>query len=162
MPVYAGYDANEVKRALKKKEEPSYQGTFSSARRYLQHTFANTQSAHIKKRVAQYLVGTDCALCDGKRLKRESLSVTFAGLDIADTSHLALVRLHALLQPYADGSAKGWKDVVERHPEKAIVTRRITQDLVARLAVMLKLGLGYLSLDRSTNFVRRTCASSTT
>ena len=31
VPVYAGYDAAEVKRALRRKEEPSYQGTFTGA-----------------------------------------------------------------------------------------------------------------------------------
>ena len=34
---------HEVKRALKRKEEPSYLGTFTGARRYVLHTFANTQ-----------------------------------------------------------------------------------------------------------------------
>src|ERR1700712_5236528 len=33
VPVYAGYDAAEVKRAIRRKEEPSYQGTFTGARR---------------------------------------------------------------------------------------------------------------------------------
>src|ERR1700709_1578156 len=39
VPVYAGFDADEVRRALKRKEEPSYQGTFTGARRYVVHTF---------------------------------------------------------------------------------------------------------------------------
>lgn len=37
VPVYAGYDSREVKRALKQREEPSYQGTFTGARRYVLH-----------------------------------------------------------------------------------------------------------------------------
>ena len=36
------------------------------------------------------------------------------------------------------------------HPEKAVVTQRIAEDAVARLQVLLDLGLGYLSLERST------------
>ncbi len=36
------------------------------------------------------------------------------------------------------------------HPEKAEVTRRIAEDLQTRLSVLLDLGLGYLSLERST------------
>ena len=35
----------EVKRALRRKEEPSYQGTFTGARKYVLQTFATTQSA---------------------------------------------------------------------------------------------------------------------
>jgi hypothetical protein len=37
------------------------------------------------------------------------------------------------------------------HPEKAIVVERIVQDLLARLSVLLDLGLGYLTLERSTS-----------
>jgi excinuclease ABC subunit A len=36
------------------------------------------------------------------------------------------------------------------NPEKTEVTKRITCDIAARIAVMLNLGLGYLSLERST------------
>src|ERR1044071_6802188 len=73
VPVYAGFDLAEVRRALKRKEEPSYQGTFTSARRYVLQTFANTHSPMMKKRVAQYMLSTECPVCHGKRLRRESL-----------------------------------------------------------------------------------------
>src|SRR3954467_5873795 len=80
VPVYAGYTPAEARRALKRKEEPSYMGTFTSARRHVLHTFAHTESALMKRRVAQYMLSADCPECAGKRLRRESLSVTFAGL----------------------------------------------------------------------------------
>ena len=54
VPVYAGLTPKETRAALKRKDEPSYQGTFTGARRYVLHTFANTQSALMKKRVSQY------------------------------------------------------------------------------------------------------------
>jgi excinuclease ABC subunit A len=146
VPVYAGYEPHEVRRALKKKEEPSYMGTFSGARRYVLQTFANTESALMKKRVSRYLVSTDCPTCDGKRLKPEALSVKFAGLDISEMSRLPLKELAALLQIYAAGKATGHKD----HPEKLIVAQRIAEDLESRVSVMLALGLGYLSCERST------------
>jgi excinuclease ABC subunit A len=63
VPVYAGYTPAETKRALKRKEEPSYMGTFTGAKRYVLHTFATTQSALMKKRVSQYLVSTECPRC---------------------------------------------------------------------------------------------------
>ena len=56
-------------------------------------TFANTESASMKKRVARYMVSTECPLCRGKRLRQEALSVTFAGLDITELSRLPLERL---------------------------------------------------------------------
>jgi excinuclease ABC subunit A len=150
VPVYAGYEPHEVRRALKRKEPPSYMGTFTGARRYVLHTFANTESALMKKRVSQYLVSTDCPLCKGKRLKCEALSVKFADLDIAEMSSLPLKELAKLLQPYASGTAPKWRKLQTEHPEKAMVAQRIVQDLEARLAVILDLGLGYLSLERST------------
>src|SRR4030081_1124651 len=82
VPVYAGFTPAETRQALKRKESPSYQGTFTGVRRYLLHTFANTESAITRKRVSKYLIGKECSLCHGKRLRRESLSVHFAGLDI--------------------------------------------------------------------------------
>src|SRR5689334_22819998 len=35
VPVYIGYDAQECRRAIRRKEEPSYLGNFSSARRFV-------------------------------------------------------------------------------------------------------------------------------
>lgn len=150
VPVYAGWDLDEVRRALKRKEEPSYMGTFTSARRHVLHTFANSHSALMKKRAAQYMLSTECPLCHGKRLRREALSVKFAGMDIADISRLALKRLAEVVEPYAHETARGFEKLKKEHPEKAIVTQRICADLAARLAILLDLGLGYLSLERST------------
>ena len=150
VPVYAGFTPDEVRAALKRKETPSYQGTFTGAQRYVLQTFATTESASMKKRVARYMVSSDCPLCRGKRLRQESLSVTFGGMDIADMSRLPLERLHALLLPFADGSARQSKKEAHDHPEKMIVMRRIAEDLVARLDVLIALGLGYLALERST------------
>jgi excinuclease ABC subunit A len=66
-PVYAGYTPAETRRALRRKEEPSYMGTFTGARKYVLQTFATTQSALMKKRVARFMTGTLCPSCKGKR-----------------------------------------------------------------------------------------------
>jgi excinuclease ABC subunit A len=150
VPVYAGLTPAETRAALKRKDTPSYQGTFTGARRYVLQTFANTESASMKKRVSRYMVSTECAVCRGKRLRQESLSVTFSGHDITDISRLPLERLAALLKPYAEGAAPKDARRAKLHPEQLIVTRRIAADLVARLEVLLALGLGYLALERST------------
>ena len=146
VPVYAGFTPVETRQALRRKLEPSYMGTFTSARRHVLTTFASTHSALMKKRVAQFMLSTECDICHGKRLRPESLSVGFAGYDIAEIAALPLKRLRAVLQPFV---ATGG-DAHAANPERTEVTRRITADLVARLAVLLNLGLGYLSLERST------------
>jgi excinuclease ABC subunit A len=150
VPVYAGFTPAETRAALRKKWEPSYQGTFTSAKRYVLNTFATTQSPMMKRRVAQYMLSTECPLCHGKRLRLESLSVTFAGLDIAEISRLPLKRLENLLQLFTAGSSPDASRAARAHPETETVRRRITQELVVRLGVLLDLGLGYLSLERST------------
>jgi excinuclease ABC subunit A len=151
VPVYPGYTREEVQRALKRKEEPNYQGTFTSAQRYVLHAFGTTQSAQIRKRVSQYMISRDCPSCNGKRLRREALSIQFAGFDIAEMSALPMKRLASILRPYAAGTAAAEKKMVrDHHPEKALVSQRIAEDFVARLDVLLDLGLGYLSLERST------------
>jgi excinuclease ABC subunit A len=146
VPVWPHYSRQEVLRAQKRKEPHDYLGTFVGARRYVLETFAKTDSAMMKRRVAQYLVSADCRTCGGKRLRPEPLSVMFAGLDIAEISREPLSRLATIFRPYATGKAKFAAD----HPEKAEVARRIAEDLEGRLSALLDLGLGYLTLERST------------
>lgn len=101
VPVYAGLTPEETRVALKRKMEPSYQGTFTGARRYILHTFTHSQSALMKKRVSQFMRGSPCPLCEGKRLKREALSVTFAGYDIGELSQMPLLQVAEVLRPVA-------------------------------------------------------------
>ena len=150
VPVYAGFTSAEVKRAIRRKDEPSYMGTFTSAKRYVLHAFATTQSALIRRRVAKYLLSNPCPVCHGKRLTQAALSVTFAGLDIGECSQLPLRRLLALLRPFTAESAIVSADLPDDHPEKTQVAQRISTDLVARIELLVQLGLGYLSLDRTT------------
>ena len=150
VPVYAGYTPAQTRRALKRKEEPSYHGTFTGARRYVLQTFATTQSALMKKRVSRYMIAADCPLCDGKRLRRESLSVTFAAMNIAGMAALTLAQLGDVLGPYANPANSEVNALARAHPEKAVVVARIAADICARLDVLRDLGLGYLTMDRST------------
>lgn len=143
-PVYAGFTPAEVRAALRRKAEPSYQGTFIGARKYVMHTFATTQSALMKKRVARFMTGSVCAECDGKRLKRAALGVTFAGMDIAALSRLPLERMAEALGPAAKGGPSALSE------EKRIAAQRIAAEVLARVGTLCALGLGYLSLDRST------------
>ena len=101
VPVYAGLTPAQTRQALKRKLEPSYQGTFSGARRYVLHTFTHSQSALMRKRVSQFMRASPCPACAGKRLKAEALTVTFAGHDIAELSRLPLQALATLLEAVA-------------------------------------------------------------
>jgi excinuclease ABC subunit A len=150
VPVYAGFTPAETRRALRQKMEPSYQGTFTSAKRYVMQTFANSQSAMMKRRVSQFMLSADCPVCHGRRLRPEALAVKFAGLDIFKMSSLSLRRLHSLLSPFSKPPSGRGQKATESQTERLLVAQRITAEIMARLAVLLDLGLGYLSLERST------------
>jgi excinuclease ABC subunit A len=129
-PVYAGMTPAETRAALKRHAEPSYQGTFTGARRYVLHTFANTQSALMKKRVSRFMVSSACPSCHGKRLKPEALSVTFAGLDIGELSQMPLARVADVLRPVARGESPQVDPpapgaVLSRAERRAAVARRV-------------------------------------
>lgn len=183
VPVYPGFTPKETRAARRSRMEPAYMGTFTSARDYVLHTFATTQSAMMKKRVAQFMVSTPCPVCDGKRLKPEALSVTFAGRDIGELSHLPIEEVAQVLRPVAQGhleavtpagdtlsraASRKARDARVAHggashdaapdvrltsplsEEKRIAAQRLARDLLARMDTLVQLGLGYLSLDRST------------
>ena len=187
VPVYAGFTPKETRAALRSRMEPSYMGTFTGARKYVLQTYATTQSPLMKRRVSRFMVGTLCPMCHGKRLKKEALSVTFAGVDIGTLGQMPLDAVAELLAPAArgelaaadsprrggkshwrredgeadtarrvaaGGSAHAGSSDVRRTPnlseEKRLAAERIAVDLEARIATLRSLGLGYLSLDRST------------
>jgi excinuclease ABC subunit A len=150
VPIYPGWSHDEIERAIRRKIEPAYMGTFSSAKRHVTHSYATTQSAMMKKRAARFMIARACPVCHGKRLRKDALSVRFEGLDFAEMSGLPMARFSTIFAPYAEAKA-GKLDALRRtHPEKALVVERIAGDLCRRLAVLLDLGLGYLTPERST------------
>ncbi|WP_107054113.1 excinuclease ABC subunit UvrA [Streptomyces sclerotialus] len=117
-----------------------YQGQYQSARHYVLHTFADSQSETQRRRVERFLVSEACPACDGRRLRPEALAVTFAGHDIAALAGMPLAALAALLRPTAEDTDEGTAE--------DSVAGTLTRDLVARIDVLTELGLGYLSMDR--------------
>ncbi|MGW9035892.1 ATP-binding cassette domain-containing protein [Streptomyces sp. NPDC055721] len=113
-----------------------YQGTYMSARRYVLRTFADSKSTTLRTKAERFLTSAPCPVCGGSRLRPEALAVTFAGRTIAEFAALPLTVLAGLLSATpADGEE---------------TARVLTEDLVARIATVTELGLGYLSLDRAT------------
>ncbi|WP_055618951.1 excinuclease ABC subunit UvrA [Streptomyces sp. JHA19] len=123
--VHPVRDADRIQRP--------YQGTYMSARRYVMKTFADSRSATLRARAERFLTAAPCPACGGSRLRPEALAVTFAGRTIAELAALPLVELARTL----DGGGSE-------------TARVLTGDLKARIAPVLELGLGYLSLDRAT------------
>ena len=72
VPVYAGFDPAETRRAVKRKLEPSYIGNFSSARRYVLHTLATTQSPTLRQKALSHVEVRPCHVCGGAGLRPEA------------------------------------------------------------------------------------------
>ncbi|MFK4196660.1 ATP-binding cassette domain-containing protein [Streptomyces sp. NPDC033754] len=113
-----------------------YQGTYMSARRYVLRTFADSKSTTLRAKAERFLTSAPCPVCGGSRLRPEALAVTFAGRTIAELAALPLTVLAGLLSATPAGGEE--------------TARVLTEDLVARIATVTELGLGYLSLDRAT------------
>lgn len=127
-----------------------YNGTFSSAERHVRHTLANSQSATMRRRVLQYVNSVECGLCHGSGLRPEALKVTFAGRTIADYVAMPLAELAAALQPVASRTDAAAAFESTASGELTEVATMIATDLVARIQVLIDLGLGYLTLNRRT------------
>ncbi|MEV5676605.1 excinuclease ABC subunit UvrA [Streptomyces sp. NPDC052179] len=110
-----------------------YQGTYMSARRYVMHTFADSRSTTLRAKAERFLTSAPCPVCAGSRLRPEAMAVTFGGRTIAELAALPLADLAGVL------SRAGGEETA----------RVLTADLLARIATVTELGLGYLSLDRT-------------
>ncbi|MEU2537806.1 excinuclease ABC subunit UvrA [Streptomyces iakyrus] len=120
--VHPVRDADRIQRP--------YQGTYMSAHRYVMKTFSDSKSPALRARAERFLTSAPCPACGGSRLRPEALAVTFGGRTIAELAAVPLAELAAGL----DGTSEA--------------ARVLTDDLRSRIAPVVELGLGYLSLDR--------------
>lgn len=127
-----------------------YNGTYSSAERHVRHTLANSQSAMMRRRVLQYVDSADCPVCGGSGLRPEALAVTFAGRTIAELVAMPLTVLAEVLTPAATRTEFDAAYESTESGEFTEVATMLAADLVARIAILVDLGLGYLSLNRRT------------
>ncbi len=153
VPVFTDRGPAQVRKAVAAGIEPSYMSTFVGVKQYVLNTFAHSKSAKMREKAASFMISVRCPMCDGRRLKPEALAVTFAGLDITEMAALPLADLSALLEtalnPSDGGSAAG-SDSEALAPEKQLAAQRLVDELRDRVSPIIELGLGYLSLDRST------------
>ena len=120
-----------------------YKGKFWSARSHVLHTLANSKSAPMREQALAFMHSGPCPVCGGSGLKPEALAVTVAGRTISAMNALPLTELSATLENLSSGP-------VGEDGSREAVAAAIAQDLNHRIAVLLNLGLGYLSLGRST------------
>lgn len=122
--VHPVRDADRIQRP--------YQGTYMSARRHVMKTFSDSKSPALRAKAERFLTSAPCPVCGGSRLRPEALAVTFGGRTIAELAALPLAELAGALDATTE------------------TARVLTEDIRSRIAPVVELGLGYLSLDRAT------------
>jgi len=131
----------------KQGEASQYHGHWSSAEKYLMRNLAKTQSATQREKLEAFRAEGPCPTCHGKRLRPAALAVTFAGVDIADLAAMPLSQVCALLDTGLEQQALG----TDRHGAAASsAARSLVKDFGERVEAIIGLGLGYLSMDRSS------------
>ena len=125
-----------------------YNGKFWSARQHVLHVLTDSKSQQMRERAMQFVRSATCPVCGGAGLRSEALAVLFNGHTIAEVNALSIERVIALLQPTAElsGASAATPDALSGETTEVAV--RISADIVARLRVLIDLGLGYLSLGR--------------
>ncbi len=91
-----------------------------------------------KQKLENYLIEQSCAVCEGMRLKPESLAVRIGGFNIIEFVSVPLATCLYRLKN------------LELSDRTRQIAERVLQEILARLQFLLDVGLDYLTLDRST------------
>ncbi|UCG09796.1 MAG: excinuclease ABC subunit UvrA [Dehalococcoidia bacterium] len=108
---------------------------------YLERLSRDTQSEHTRAEMGRYMATTPCLVCEGKRLKPESLAVTIGSQNIMDVGAMSVVQ------------AMKWLTAIDKRvlsKRERIIARQIIKEIQARLGFLKDIGLDYLSIDRAS------------
>lgn len=116
--------------------EGSYDSPFEGVIPNLERRYRETQSDFMKREIEEYMANIPCPDCNGKRLKKESLSVTVGGMNIAEISDMTVRHAREKL-----GSLKLTQT-------EELIARQILKEIDSRLGFLISVGLDYLTLSR--------------
>ena len=104
----------------------------------LEKRYRETSSDDMKSYYEQFMSVTPCPVCNGARLKPESLAVRVGGLNISELTSLQIRKAREFLRS------------VELAPRQKQIAAQITRELDARLTFLVDVGLDYLTLARAS------------
>ena len=104
---------------------------------YLKRNLEESTSDRYRESLMEHMSATKCPVCDGRRLRPESLAVKVADMSIADFTALPISRALAAAR----------KIVLKDRAEK--IAGRVMHEIVERLEFLNAVGLNYISLNRS-------------
>jgi excinuclease ABC subunit A len=141
--LFYGVESPSFRRHFPDIEPPATvrQGRFEGIATNLLRRYAERiQDAEYREKLAEFLVTRTCADCAGTRLRPESRVVTVHGQTIIDISPLSLKDIGA------------WLDSLSAvlSVDEMIIAEPIFVDLGERIARLVEVGAGYLTLERSS------------
>ena len=120
--------------------EATYEGVIPNLLRRYQETDSDFMRTEIEK----YMMNTICPTCNGKRLKKQFLSVQVAHKTIDQIVNMSIDDLSAYIAKVQNNK--------EYFTERDIaISTPIFKEIQSRLHFLLNVGLDYLTLDRSSN-----------
>lgn len=99
--------------------------------------YRDSESAHVRDELANYLSTQPCTACNGARLCEAARNVFVANQTLSALSELSIEECHAFFQ------------TLDLPGNRGEIAAKITKELSARLGFLLNVGLDYLSLSRS-------------
>lgn len=122
----------------------SYGGTrmvsWEGVGEYITRQDEDTTSGKGNKWAGQFIVRKSCEECGGSRLKEEALHFRVAGKNIAEISAMSI-----------DSLAKWIAEVSAQLTKRELtIAHEILKEISERLSFLIDVGLGYLSLSRSS------------
>ena len=121
-------------------ESGIYDGEFEGIVNQVKRWFATSTSEAIQRWAEGFMELTTCKVCNGTRLKKESLWFKVDNKNIAELSNLDLVQL-----------IKWFEGIENRLNDKQkVIAREIIKEIRERLQFLLDVGLTYLTLNRPT------------
>ena len=103
----------------------------------LQRRYNQTSSEGVKYDIERYMRTSDCPVCHGKRLKKEALSVTVGGLNIAEVCEMPVGKLANFIEN------------LQLTPTQHAIADGILKEIRNRINFLTGVGLEYLTLARS-------------
>ena len=119
--------------------EYSWQGYFEGVIPQLARLYRQTESEERRMDLARYLRMRECPLCQGQRLKPESLAVTINKFNIFEVTQLSIKDCYQFIDELK---------LKSKHEE---IARQILKEIKSRLMFMINVGLDYLTLARSAS-----------
>ena len=118
--------------------EGNYEVAFEGVINNLQRRYNETQSNWIKEEITGFMAEIPCDECHGRRLSKESLSVTVGGINISELCDKSVV------------DAIEFIDSLVLSEREQMIAKSILKEIKERLGFLNSVGLGYLTLSRSS------------